>query len=136
MPTAAVGNHRVSTSGLPIRLKVYDLTESRKFAVEESTSTLKLSSKDFAETGFVAYFDYYLEDNGGITTGFLQVHPFYKNKRILTNIMIFFENRIPETASLDIHHIASPFVLSQVEKTERRNNLKINYSKALFSTHT
>jgi hypothetical protein len=121
MPSDYIGKYKVTSDGLPIRLKVYDLTEEQKFYIPEEKNNLKLSTDDTGETGLVAYFDYYLEKDGSIITGYLQVHPFHKNKKILTNIFIFFERVIPIKASLVINEINNEYVWKAIKKLESLN---------------
>lgn len=116
MPSDYIGKYNITSKGIPVRLKVYDPKETQKFYIPKGRSNLKLSNNDISETGFVAYFDYYLEEDGSITTGYAFVHPFHKNKKILANIGLFFETVIPSTASLEISEISSEYVYKVVEK--------------------
>ena len=128
MPENFVGKHNVNTSGLPIRLKVYDFKEQQQFYVHETKYNLKVSDSN-GEISFVAYFDYYLENDGSITTGLLHVHPFHKNKKILTNVLNFFEKVIPASAYLNINEIGNKYCYSPLKKIDANKSFKINYPK-------
>jgi len=123
MPNEYIGKYKVTSKGIPIRLKVYDPKEEQKFYIPEGKNTLKLSTDDTGETGLVAYFDYYLEKDGSIITGYLQVHPFHKNKKILTNILDFFETVIPSVALLEINEVSSEYVWKAIEKLKTLNTI-------------
>ncbi len=125
MPEEVVGTHYSQSTGIPIRIFIYDQNEERKFINYNGQEGIFLSNE--GEQGYIGYYDYYVESDGSITSVSVYIHPFHRKKGIFKNLIAFLED-FAEEGTVSNFIVISQSISGIVDKMIARKSGKVIYN--------
>jgi hypothetical protein len=115
------------------RLTIINPTETKKFDV--SILGRELVESESGRQGLIAYLDYCIDgtsDQYDINIVYLYVHEEYRNKNILSTLILLVEESTPDGCTLDYGNIYSSTVLDKlVVSTARDGKIHTKYNPTI-----